>query len=200
MLGLQQLIASEDDMKAIVTSIDAGLKEQLISGLTNSARTVFMASLFKDTKRVQVVITHNLLQAQKLYDDLTSLIGEEQVLLYPVNELISSEIAIASPEMKSQRIDVLNQLVNKFCGIVIIPMAGLRRLLPPQDVWAMSQLRFTVGHDVDIEQLLKKLVALGYTRQDMVTSPGNLVCEVASLIFTHLRKKNPFASSFSIRK
>lgn len=172
MLGLQQLIASEDDMKAIVTSIDAGLKEQLISGLTNSARTVFMASLFKDTKRVQVVITHNLLQAQKLYDDLTSLIGEEQVLLYPVNELISSEIAIASPEMKSQRIDVLNQLVNKFCGIVIIPMAGLRRLLPPQDVWAMSQLRFTVGHDVDIEQLLKKLVALGYTRQDMVTSPG----------------------------
>ena len=41
------------------------------------------------------------------------MIGEEEVFLYPVNELIGAEISVASPELKAQRIDVLNRLSNQ---------------------------------------------------------------------------------------
>lgn len=172
MKGLQHLIANADDTQTIARSIQAGLKEQLVSGLSGSARTLFIASLYKETKKTIVVITHNLLQAQKLFDDLASLVSEEKVFIYSVNELISSEIAIASPEMRAQRIEVLNELSTSFSGIVIVPMAGARRLIPPKNVWLKSMQTFAVGEEIDLDERLNQLVASGYKREDMVTSPG----------------------------
>ncbi|WP_026673677.1 transcription-repair coupling factor [Alkalihalobacterium bogoriense] len=172
MLGLQHYFLDNDDIKAVSDSVTANLKEQMVAGLTGSARTLFMSALYKETKKTQLVVTHNLFQAQKLYEDLTGLMGGEEVFLYPVNELISSEIAIASPEMKSQRIEVLNKLTSNFSGIIIVPMAGLRRLLPPKELWIKSQCHFTVGGDIDIESMLSTLITIGYHRVDMVSAPG----------------------------
>ncbi|WP_100405937.1 transcription-repair coupling factor [Bacillus solitudinis] len=175
MLGLQNYFRSSNEIKAVSTALESNMKEQLLSGLTGSARTLVMASLFRETKRTQLVVTHNLFQAQKLYDDLSDLLGEESVYLYPVNELISSEIAIASPEMRAQRIDVLNQLVKPFKGIVIVPLAGVRRLLPPKSLWQQSQIFVEVGMDIgNIHEFLEKLIRLGFQRVDMVSSPGEV--------------------------
>ncbi|WP_088105934.1 transcription-repair coupling factor [Halalkalibacter urbisdiaboli] len=175
MLGLQNYFLSSQEIKAVSTALESNMKEQLLSGLTGSARTLVMASLFRETKRTQLVITHNLFQAQKLYDDLTDLLGEDHVFLYPVNELISSEIAIASPEMKAQRIEVLNNLVHKFNGIVIVPLAGVRRLLPPKELWRNSLLNVVVGSDIgDIQSFIEKLIEIGFQRVDMVSSPGEV--------------------------
>ncbi len=175
MLGLQQYFRSNDEIKAVSTSLETNMKEQLISGLTGSARTLFMSSLYLEGSRSTLVITHNLYQAQKLYDDLIDFLGEDRVLLYPVNELISAEIAIASPEMKAQRIDVLNKLAQSFKGIVIAPLAGVRRHLPPVEVWKSHQLQVEVGMDIgDIETIMKKLVVMGFQRVDMVASPGEV--------------------------
>ncbi|MFC0472887.1 transcription-repair coupling factor [Halalkalibacter kiskunsagensis] len=175
MLGLQQYLRTNEDIKAVSTSLEANMKEQLISGLTGSARTLFMSSLYLESKRPMLVITHNLYQAQKLYDDLVGLLSEEEVLLYPVNELISAEIAIASPEMKAQRIDVLNKLVQSFKGVVIAPLAGVRRQLPPAELWKDCQVQLEVGMDIgEIDQLIEKLVIIGFQRVDMVSSPGEV--------------------------
>ena len=80
-----------------------------------------------------LIVTHNLLQAQKLFDDLVRVIGEEEVFLYPANELIGAEISVASPELKAQRIDVLNRLSNQPNGITIVPIAGIRKMVTPPD-------------------------------------------------------------------
>ncbi|ARK28450.1 transcription-repair coupling factor [Halalkalibacter krulwichiae] len=175
MLGLQQYLRSNEEIKAFSNSLEMNMKEQLVSGLTGSARTLFMSSLYRDINRPMLVVTHNLYQAQKLYDDIVSLLGEEKVLLYPVNELISAEIAIASPEMKAQRIDVLNKLVQSFNGIVIAPLAGVRRQLPPISVWKDAQVDLTVGNDIgNIDSFLQKVIMMGFQRVDMVASPGDI--------------------------
>lgn len=191
MFGLQQYFMNSEEINAITESIEVGLKEQLIAGLTGSARTLLMATLFKQTKGVQLIVTHNLFQAQKLYEDLSSLVNSEDVFIYPVNDLISSEIAIASPEMRSQRIEVLNQLINNQTGIIIIPMAGLRRHLPPREIWEKSQCLFKVGEDIDLEKLLPKLVAIGYTRTDMVASPGEFSVRGGIIDIYPLTEENP---------
>ncbi len=175
MLGLQQYFQSNDEIKAVSTSLEANMREQLISGLTGSARTLFLATLFLKTSRPQLIITHNLYQAQKIYDDMVDFLGEEKVLLYPVNELISAEIAIASPEMRAQRIDVLNKLVHSFKGVVIAPLAGVRRQLPPVSLWKKYQLDLEVGMDIgEIETLLQKFIVMGFHRVDMISAPGEV--------------------------
>ncbi|MCF6139594.1 transcription-repair coupling factor [Pseudalkalibacillus berkeleyi] len=173
MQGLLNYFCDNDDFQSLITGMSEGLSEQLVSGLSNSSRTLLMACLNRADDRSQLVVTHNLFQAQKLYEDLVSLVGEEKVHLYPVNELTSAEIAIASPELKSQRIDVLNQLSGHGRGnIIITPIAGLRRMIPPPHVWSASQFTLQVGTDIDLDQVKNKLVAMGYERSDMITSPG----------------------------
>lgn len=161
MNNIQSYITKSDDFKSIVNGLNEGLKEQLLAGLSGSARSLFTAALTKETRRPVFLITHNLYQAQKITDDLTGLIKDQPVLLYPVNELISSEIAVASPELRSQRLDVLNRLASGETPIVIAPAAAVRRMLPPVEVWQNSQIRIETGRDIDPEQLLQKLVQWG---------------------------------------
>ncbi|MFP7446957.1 transcription-repair coupling factor [Bacillus infantis] len=172
MLGLKQLFTRQDDIKTVITGVNGGLKEQLVAGLTGSARTLFLASIYEQTKKPMLVVTHNLLQAQKLYDDIVNLIGEDDVYLYPANELIASELSIASPELRAQRIDALNHWSGKGTGIVIIPMAGMRKVLPPPSLWKKRQLILKLGDDIEIEEQLLEFVKMGYSRTDMVSSPG----------------------------
>ncbi|MDQ0273096.1 transcription-repair coupling factor [Cytobacillus purgationiresistens] len=171
MLGLKRIFTQQDEVMSVLSGIDEGLKEQIISGLTGSARTLFLASIYEQSKKPMLIATHNLLQAQKLYDDMLHLLGEDEVFLYPANELIAAELSIASPELKAQRIEGLNHWSNQRSGIMIVPMAGLRKILPPPSIWRNAQLLLKIGDDLTEEQL-KRFVKMGYQRVEMVSSPG----------------------------
>lgn len=191
MLGLKKYFSQGEDFKSIVDGINAGLKEQLVAGLSGSARTMLISSLNGKTGKPQLVVTHNLFQAQKLYEDLTSLLSEDEVYLYPVNDLISSEMAISSPELKGQRIEALNYLSHASKGVIITPVAGLRRYLPPVDIWKQAGLSFRMGEDIDPDQILNKLVAMGYERTSMVQTPGEFSVRGGIIDIYPLTEKNP---------
>lgn len=164
---LERLNTSEDIQTAV-----SGSGDQLVTGVAGSARTLLLASMYRQSGESQLVVAHNLLQAQKLYDDLTTLVGEEEVFLYPVNELISAEVAVASPELRGQRLEALNHWAGGHKGIIITPAAGIRRLLPPPSRWQESQITLETGADIDMDDFLKQLTSLGFQRQEMVGAPG----------------------------
>ena len=83
-------------------------RHHLLTGLSGSAKTVMLAELFLSKQQSQVVVTDDLFHAQQLTDDLTNLLDEEQVFLFPVDEMLAEEIATSSPEFKSQRVQALN--------------------------------------------------------------------------------------------
>jgi transcription-repair coupling factor (superfamily II helicase) len=191
LLGLKHYFSQGEDFESIIKGLNAGLKEQLVAGLSGSARTMLISSLYEDTGRPQLVVTHNLFQAQKLYEDLTSLLSDEEVYLYPVNDLISSEMAISSPELKSQRIEALNFLSSPSKGVIITPIAGLRRYLPPVEIWRSALLSIEMGEDIDPDQTLNKLIGMGYERTSMVQSPGEFSVRGGIIDIFPLTEKNP---------
>lgn len=172
MLALRHYFQSGNEMGSVINGVEAGLQEQLIAGLTGSARALFIASFFEQAKRPQLVLTHNLYQAQKIYDDLVELVGSQNVFLYPVNDLISSEIAIASPELRAQRLQVLLEWGKNPRGIVVSPIAGVKRMITPKSVWKKATMTFTVGEELQIEETLSLLIASGYSRTPMISTPG----------------------------
>lgn len=172
MKGLQHFFSQSKEISTMIKGIEQGLREQLVAGLSGAARALLAASVYKETGKTQLLVTHNLLQAQKLYDDLSELLSEDEISLYPVNELIASEIAVASPELRGQRIEVLNNLVNQKKGVVITPISGLRRILPPPNLWKKAQLELKTGEDLNVEEGLNLFVSMGYERKDMVSAPG----------------------------
>ncbi|KEF36419.1 transcription-repair coupling factor [Schinkia azotoformans MEV2011] len=172
LLGLRSYIIKNGEVRTVASGFNEGLREQLVAGLSGSARAMFIAAMYIESKQPQLVVTHNLYQAQKLYDDLVEIIGENEVFLYPVNELIAAEIAIASPELKGQRIEALNHWCTQKSGILIAPIAGLRRILPPKEIWQNSLISLKTGEELDLDVFLLTLVKMGYERASMVSTPG----------------------------
>ena len=171
MKGINRFLESQEDIQSIIGGFNNGMKEQLVAGLSGAARSILVSVINQSVNRPILFVTHQLIQAQQLYEDLTDVLGNN-VYLYPVNELISSEIAVASPELLSQRIEALTKWSESQSGVLIAPIAALRRILPPSHYWGKYQLVFKVGEEIDIEQYLSFLIDMGYERTNMVTTPG----------------------------
>src|SRR5699024_5554782 len=101
MKGIHEFLRSKEDVSSVINGISDGMKEQLVAGLTGSSRSLFVSIINESFEKPVLLVTHQLIQAQQLYDDLTAFTGEEHVHLYPVNELIASEIA----DRKSTRLN-----------------------------------------------------------------------------------------------
>ncbi|PLT32651.1 transcription-repair coupling factor [Bacillus sp. V5-8f] len=191
MNGLKDLFQQNDDLKSLISGIDEGLREQLIAGLSGSSRSLLIASVYEETNRPILVVTHNLLQAQKLYEDLSGFLREEELYIYPANELIAAELSVASPELRAQRIEALNYWSGSTKGIVIVPIPGLRKILPPKDVWKKFQITLKAGDDLDLDETLNTFVSMGYQRGDMVTSPGEFSLRGGIIDIYPITENNP---------
>ncbi|KHE71483.1 transcription-repair coupling factor [Halobacillus sp. BBL2006] len=172
MQGIKDYLYPQDDIRSVVEGFESGMKEQMVAGLSGASRSLMISLLKESLNRPVLLITHQLVQAQQLYEDIQELTDSSQVHLYPVNELIASEIAIASPELRSQRIDSLSQWLKQDTGILIAPVAALKRIMPPKSYWEHNQLPFRVGEDIDLDNYLERFIRMGYERTEMVATPG----------------------------
>lgn len=190
MRGLIHTLMEKDDVISITNGLEEGLKEQLVAGLSNSARTVFMASIYQKMNKPLLIVTYNLLQAQKLYEDFVQLITDP-IYLYPANELTIADLGISSPELRSQRIEALNFLCTNNKGVVIAPIAGLRRILPPKKLWEEQILHWQIDDEIDLDEVLQRLVQMGYIRTEMVSAPGEFSIRGGIIDIYSLTESNP---------
>ncbi|UVI33505.1 transcription-repair coupling factor [Paenibacillus spongiae] len=162
------------DFQSVVSGIQKGMREQLISGLAGSSRQVMIAALGQELNRPMLVVTHNMFAAQKIAEDLVECLSPNDVLLYPANELVAAEAAISSPETLAQRMEVLIRLSQGYRGIIVVPFSGVRRYLPIPEVMAAARARLKVGETTPLEAFLRQMVELGYTRVDKVEGKGEM--------------------------
>lgn len=159
----------------MVAGVGAGMKEQLISGLSGSSRQVALAALHQESNRPLLIVTHNMFAAQKIAEDLQEALSPGQVLLYPANELVAAEAAVSSPETLAQRIEVLLQCSSRsFRGIVVVPYSGVRRFIPVPEEIAEAGLSIELGGILELDSFLSHMVKLGYERVERVESRGEM--------------------------
>lgn len=146
---------------------------QLVTGLTTSAKALVLAGLAKNSPRRLVVVTHNMYQAQKMYDQLESLIGPSKTLLYPIDETLAGELSLtSSPELLAARIEARTRLLDETGGVLVVPLGGLRRYIPNPSDWQTSHHHIKPGQELDLKPFAETLITLGYERTATVTAPG----------------------------
>ncbi|WP_298834206.1 transcription-repair coupling factor [uncultured Planococcus sp.] len=174
-----------------IADLKKGQDHQLISGLSGSARPIFYQAIWSETDAPLLIVTPNLLHAQRVYDDLVRLVGEEHVHLYPAEELIAAEVSFSGPELRAHRIDTLDHMKSVGKGIYITPVAGMRKLLPTKEQWDYATLRIAEGEELDTAEWMLKLVAMGYSRTPMVTTPGEFALRGGILDIYPLNLEHP---------
>src|SRR5690606_27694664 len=128
---------------------------------------------FKQNRKNLLVVLPNLYDAQKYYDSLSSILGDDDVLFYPADQVLTSMMALGSPEFKNERLYTLRKLIDSEKRyIVVTTQEGLlKRQLTPQD-YKNSVETLRVGDSVNIEALARKLVYDGFTFNYTVERPG----------------------------
>ena len=113
-------------------------------------------------------------------------------ILYPAEELIAADFSVSSYELRAQRIDTLDHMARIGKGIYITPIAGMKKVFTIKRTdGCTSALSTKVGDTIDIAEWLDQLVAMGYTRQPMVTAPGEFALRGGILDFYPLHMEEP---------
>ena len=124
--------------------------------------SLLIATAFKEKKDKYLVVASNLFKAQQIYNLLTQLVGIENVLLYPADELLRAESIAQSKEMVAQRLYVLDKIIKGQAKIVVTNIAGASRYLPSVELFKDSTFDFEVGKSYDLMEIKKNLLKHGY--------------------------------------
>ncbi|MDN6711673.1 MAG: transcription-repair coupling factor, partial [Tetragenococcus halophilus] len=169
-MDLIELVTQMPLIKDWHQAIKEHRQRQLLTGLASSAKTLAIASAYRKFKQQIIVASPNLYYANQLAEDLMQV--TEDVYIFPVDEVLSAEMAFSSPEARAQRVTTLNALVANKTGIYILPAAALRKYLPTPKLWESYRFHWQIGSEINWQQLAQQLVLMGYQRESMIAKPG----------------------------
>lgn len=171
-MRLTALLKDTPLFKKIMTAAAPGKKE-LVTGLSGSAQTLFLATALETLQHPILLVVDSLEHMQELAHDLENLLDSDQVFQFPVEESVAMELATSSPNFRLQRVQALNALQTDQPAVIVTATAGLRRkLIAPKD-FAKAQLTLKVGSELDPQKVAVKLSSMGYRRAKLVGAPGD---------------------------
>ena len=103
-MDIIQLVGKDPQVKEWVSNLEEKMPRQLITGLAGSAKTLLFARAFKKTNKNMIILMPNLYYANQLAEDLQHVIPQDQIHLFPVDEVLSAEMAFSSPEARGERV------------------------------------------------------------------------------------------------
>lgn len=138
---------------------------------TNISLLVLLYLFQKESKNI-LVVTPNLYQAQKVFDQLSNLLEGDAVSFYPQDEFITTEMLAMSTEFKYERINTIKKIIDNNKSIIVTNTTGLLKYQLPIKKWEKAILRLKVKSNYNIEMLARTLISYGYDRELSVEKQG----------------------------
>lgn len=130
-----------------------------------------LAASYQERPRGILVVKQNLYHAQRLYERVSSLLSEEECVLFGADESLRVEAIASSPEMTAGKVDALASLLENPNQIVITCPSGFLRELPLPEDFQNSCMVLKIGDIQEPEELKRKLRAGGYHETAHIDQP-----------------------------
>ena len=152
-----------------IVSIDLE-KNMGLYNLTDEFFCVLLKNFKLRKKKNILVVVDSLYEANKLYSSMVNY--DENVYLFPMDDFLTSEALAISPDLMIHRLETINHLLMNDSSIVITNLMGYLRFLPTKENFLNSIISLKVGDEIDREELVWKLISIGYTRDTLVNKTG----------------------------
>ena len=182
-LGMFELITDKTPagdqptaIKDLVSGLEKGHDHQTLLGVTGSGKTFTIANVIEKTQRPTLVIAHNKTLAAQLASELRELFPRNAVEYFvsyydyyqPEAYMPTSDTYIGKEAMVNEEIDKLrhaatSSLLTRKDVIVVASVSCIYGLGAP-DEYAKNIIHFRTGMSIDRGELMRKLVALQFTR------------------------------------
>ena len=149
--------------------LERGLGPVSVSGCMDSQKVHLMQEA-GESLPWKLVVTYDDSRAKEIYEDFRCF--RDDVWLYPARDLLFYSADIHGNLMTKQRIEVLRHLIEDRSGVVVTTMDGLMDHLVPLELFKNQRINVESGQTVDVDELKKRLTALGYERMAQVDGMG----------------------------
>ena len=166
-------------IKALVDGFKEGNQFETLLGVTGSGKTFTMANVIQKLNKPTLIIAHNKTLAAQLYGEFKEFFPENAVEYFvsyydyyqPEAYVPSSDTYIAKDSLINEEIDKLRlsataSLIERKDVIVVSSVSCIYGLGSPEDLFSMM-VSLRPGMEVDRDDVLRALVDIQYTRNEM---------------------------------
>ena len=172
-------------IRALFEGAGAGLRHQVLMGVTGSGKTFTMANLIAALNRPVLVISHNKTLAAQLYQEFRRFFPRNAVEYFvsyydyyqpeayiPSSNTYIAKEATINDEIDRMRLNATNSLFARRDVIIIASVSCIYGLGAPETYYAMS-FPIAVGQTLPRREILRKLVEIQYARQEAEFERGS---------------------------
>ena len=173
-----------DAIRALVEGFRDGARFQTLEGVTGSGKTFTMANLILQIGRPTLLISHNKTLAAQLYAELKAFFPHNAVEYFvsyfdyyqpeayiPQTDTFIEKDSSINEEIERLRLSATNSLINRQDTIIVASVSCIYGLGSPQDYLEML-VHLQRGQSCDRDAVLKALVDVQYSRNEMQPEPG----------------------------
>lgn len=166
-------------IEGLVMGLDNGIEEQVLLGVTGSGKTFTMANVIAKVNRPTLVLAHNKTLAAQLCAEFREFFPENAVEYFvsyydyyqpeayiPHTDTFIEKDAAINEEIDRLRLSATASLMERRDVIVVASVSCIYGLGEPAD-FAQMMVSLRVGATLERDELLKKLVAIRYERNDI---------------------------------
>ena len=164
---------------ALAAGIENGLDEQTLLGVTGSGKTFTMAKIIEKVQRPTLVLAHNKTLAAQLCAEFREFFPHNAVEYFvsyydyyqpeayiPHTDTFIEKDSAINEEIDRLRLSATASLMERRDVIVVSSVSCIYGLGEPED-FAKMMVSLRVGATLERDELLKKLVAIRYERNDI---------------------------------
>lgn len=167
--GLNNILKQSGDYKSIISAIKNKKTPCQVHGLSESQKAYVSYCLFEDIVGQIILITHNDMEAKKLYDDIK--VFTDKCMYFPIKEMVFN-VDVTSGDIKTDRLRVIKKVIDEEKIIVITSIDAIFYRIPPRSVLKKAPFSLKCGEDIDILYLTSQLIDRGYERVELVEGRG----------------------------
>src|SRR5580692_4158190 len=158
--------------------LSLGAGRRRVSGLTSTARALYLPLMAQAAKQPVVVIVADNKAAESLETmlkagcELTGAVDPARVVRFPAHDVLPFENLSPHPDVQEQRAAALWKLSTGAVDMLIAPVESAALKLFDLGYYAGLAVTLKRGEEVDVETLTTHLGSVGYTQMDIVEMPG----------------------------
>jgi transcription-repair coupling factor (superfamily II helicase) len=158
--------------------LSLGVGRRRLSGLTNTARSLYLPLLARAAKHPVIVVVADNKAAEALEPalragcELTGAVDPDRVVRLPAHDVLPFENLSPHPDVQEQRAAALYKLATGAVSILIAPAEAAALRLFDRNYYASLAVTIRRGEELDVEILTAHLASVGYTQMDLVEMPG----------------------------
>ena len=168
----------------LVSGLESGQRLQTLLGVTGSGKTYTVAKVIDAVKKPTLVIAHNKTLAAQLYNEFREFFPENRVEYFvsyydyyqpesyiPAKDQYIEKDATINPKIEQMRLAATASLLSRNDVIVVASVSCIYGLGNPENFMKMG-FELKVGDRVSRREILERLVASQYERNEMELAPG----------------------------